>query len=75
MRAASPDVDAKVRSTSCWRASAAVAPTGIVSAAGMPPPLRRCRGMMSDGPIVVPRDMITARSTAFFSSRTLPGQW
>ena len=31
--------------------------------------------MTSFSVIVSPRAMITARSTAFFSSRTFPGQW
>ena len=45
-----------------------------VSAAGISPPLRRCRGMMSLAVMVEPRLMMTARSSAFLSSRTLPGQ-
>jgi hypothetical protein len=35
---------------------------------------RRCRGMISAAVMISPRVMMTARSTAFFSSRTLPGQ-
>ena len=50
-------------------------PAAIVSDVGISPLARRWRGVMSAAVIIAPRAMMTARSTAFFSSRTLPGQW
>ena len=74
-RSTSPPVAAKVRSTSWRRASATLDPTAIVTADGISPYWRRWRGLTSLALIRGPRDMMTARSIAFFSSRTLPGQW
>ena len=68
-------VEAKVFSTSCRRASAIVAPTGSDTTAAYSPPARCRREVMSSSVTLGPRAMITAFSTAFFSSRTFPGHW
>src|SRR6185437_2979293 len=73
VRSTSPPVIDNVLSVSCRRASANVDPTGSDTAVGASVELRRWRGTTSVSPMVAARDMMTARSTAFFSSRTFPG--
>jgi hypothetical protein len=75
-RATSPPVDANVRSANSRRASLNDVPTGMVRAVGYSTldGVRWCLGMISARVITDPRASTTARSTAFFKSRTLPGQ-